>query len=122
MRAELSCHLFGRVPALAPSAPALRDIARVFELWTECLQRSGGPFLFGKFCIADAMYFPVLARFRTYGISLVETVASYARALDTLPAVRALVELARSEPHIDVYDDYLRGLGGDPDGALRARS
>jgi glutathione S-transferase len=120
MRSEMSCHLFGRVPGFKPSAAARSDVSRVFELWSECLDRSGGPFLFGDFCIADAMYFPVLTRLRTYGVRLTEPAAAYARVLETSPTVRKLVEVARNEPHIPVYDDYLRGLGGDPDAAIRA--
>lgn len=119
LRGELSSHLFGRVPGFVPSAAAETEISRVFELWEECLQRSGGPFLFGAFGIADAMYFPVLGRFRTYGIELAASAESYARALDALPAVKKLIERARAEPRIPVYDDYLRALGGDPDAGLR---
>lgn len=118
MRGELSCHLFARVPAFAPSTGALSDISRIFELWTECLNRSGGPFLFGRFCIADAMYFPVLTRLRTYGIPLAETVKDYAQALETLPAVQKLTGLATSEPRIPIHDDYVRELGGSPDATL----
>jgi glutathione S-transferase len=121
MRAQLACHLFGRVPGFAPSAETRSDITRVFELWSDCLERSGGPFLFGRFSIADAMYFPVLTRLRTYGIPLAETVTDYAQALDNLPAVQKLVEVASSEPRTVIYDDYLRALGGDPDAALPAR-
>ncbi|MEM6536686.1 MAG: glutathione S-transferase family protein [Pseudomonadota bacterium] len=48
-----------------------RDIARVATLWTDARQRfgshHGGPFLYGAFSIADAMYAPVASRFRTYG-------------------------------------------------------
>ena len=120
MRGELACHLFGRVPDFTPSRAAHSDISRIFEIWSECLDRSGGPFLFGEFCIADAVYFPVLTRLRTYGVPLPETIAGYERALDTLPAVRKLIELARTEPRTPVYDDYVRGLGGDPDAALSA--
>jgi len=120
LRGELSCHLFGRVPGFTPSAAAQVDISRVYEIWAECLDRSGGPFLFGDFCIADAMYFPVLTRLRTYGVPIAKTVTEYAVALETLPAVQQLVELARAEPHISVYDHYLRELGGEPDAALPA--
>ena len=120
MRGELACHLFGRVPDFTPSRAAHSDISRIFEIWSECLDRSGGPFLFGEFCIADAVYFPVLTRLHTYGVPLPETIAGYERALDTLPAVRKLIELARTEPRTPVYDDYVRGLGGDPDAALSA--
>lgn len=64
------------------------------------------------------MYFPMLTRFRTYGIRLTQTVSSYAQALKSLPAVRKQVELASSEPRIRIYDDDLRALGGDPDTVL----
>jgi glutathione S-transferase len=118
MRGEMSCHLFARVPHFTPSERAARDIARVRELWTECLQRSGGPFLFGNVTLADCFYFPVLTRFRTYGIALDGPLKAYATALEALPAVRALVDTARADPPIAVYDEYVRKLGGDPRAAL----
>jgi len=114
MRNQLSCHLFGRVPGFEPSAETQTDIDRVFELWSACLERSGGPFLFGRFSIADAMYFPVLTRLRTYDISLAAGLDSYAQALDNLPAVQKLIDVARTEPRTVIYDDYVRALGGDP--------
>jgi glutathione S-transferase len=119
MRNELSCHLFGRVKGFKPSPAALEDIARVFEIWDERLQASGGPFLFGRFSIADAMYFPVLTRFRTYDVKLPRSLTAYASALDEQAAVRALVAVASTAPRIPVYDDYLRSFGGDPDAGLR---
>jgi glutathione S-transferase len=121
LRREMSCHLFGRVPSFAPGAAARADIERVFELWGEKLARSGGPFLFGRFSVADAMFYPVLTRFRTYGVAIPGALATYERAMDSQPAVRALVELARTEPHIEIYDTHLRSLGGEPDAALNAR-
>jgi glutathione S-transferase len=45
------------------------DVTRIVAIWSECLDRSGGPFLFGDFTIADAMYAPVVSRFLTYGLS-----------------------------------------------------
>jgi glutathione S-transferase len=118
MRNELSCHLFGRVPSFSPSEAARADIDRVLEIWSEKLEASGGPFLFGRFSIADAMYFPVLTRFRTYGIELPRSLEAYAGTLEAQPAVRALVAVAATAPRIPVYDDYLRRFGGDPDAAL----
>jgi glutathione S-transferase len=115
MRNELSCHLFARVPAFTPNAETQADISRVFELWKECLDRSGGPFLFGRFSIADAMYYPVLSRFRTYQIPLAGAVEDYAHALEALPAVQQLNVVASSAPATPVYDSYIRELGGDPD-------
>lgn len=118
MRMHMSCHLFGRVPSFTPNAATERDIERVFEIWREALARSGGPFLFGRFSIADAMYFPVRTRFRTYGVALPSDLLGYASALDELPAVRALHEIAKGAPAIPPYDAYLRSLGGEPNAAL----
>ena len=118
MRNQLACHLFGRVPGFAPSAETQKDIDRVFELWSACLERSGGPFLFGRFGIADAMYFPVLTRLRTYDIPLAAGVADYAQAPESAPAVQKLLDVAKDAPRTKIYDDYLRALGGDPDAAL----
>jgi len=92
----------------------------VFELWQDALERSGGPFLFGPFGIADAMFYPVRTRFRSYGVPIPAGLAPYLRALDELPAVRALIECARTAPAIPAYDDYLRSLGGETAAALQA--
>lgn len=46
------------------------DVARLEEIWSECLAVSGGPFLFKTFGIADAFYAPVASRLRTYGVPL----------------------------------------------------
>ena len=56
------------------------------ELWSDCLVQ-GGPFLFGSFCAADAMYAPVALRFVTYGIELARECRSYVDALLALPAL-----------------------------------
>lgn len=120
IRNELSSHLFGRVTGFTPSADARTEMARVYELIRDALERSGGPFLFERFGIADAMYFPMLARFRSYGIEVPRPVAEYAASVDTVPAVRALLETARTAPRLALYDRYLKLLGGDPDAALHA--
>lgn len=120
IRNELSSHLFGRVTGFKPSIDARDEIERVFELIGDCVARSGGPFLFGRFGIADAMYFPMLCRFRTYGVEMPQRVAAYAEAVDAVPAVRSLVETARTAPRLALYDRYLKLLGGDPDAALGA--
>lgn len=117
IRTEMTCHLFARALAFEPSDKARANIDRVFEIWTQCLARSGGPFLFGRVSIADFFYYPVLTRFRTYGIALDDGVLSYAQSLEQLPAVAALVAKARAEPAIGLYDDYILRLGGNPKAA-----
>ena len=118
LRNEMPCHIFATAPALEPSEGAKQNIERVFEIWSECLDRSGGPFLFGDFGIVDAMYLPVLTRFRTYGIELPPSLEPYGRELDSLPATRRLLETALGEPRVPIYDEYVVSLGGDPEGNL----
>ncbi len=114
------------VPLVRARADVCADARRASPTSSVCSRsgtrsstRSGGPFLFGRFSIADAMYFPVLTRFRTYGVRLPSTLVPYAAALETHPAVLALIAVASSAPRIPVYDDYLRRCGGDPDAGLR---
>lgn len=68
--------------------PAMADIERVKELWTEQLQVSKGSFLFGDFSIADAMYAPVVGRFVTYGVPVDGLVKNYCEAIMNLPAMK----------------------------------
>jgi len=121
MRNEMSCAIFARVPGFEANAATRNDVARVFEIWRERLEHSGGPFLFGRFGIADAMYFPVLARFRTYDVTLPADLRGYADSLESLPAVRKLMSIAAGEPKVPIYDAYVESLGGDPDAAMPLR-
>jgi len=61
--------------------PALEvDVDRIDELWSDCRNRfgkAGGPWLFGEYSVADAMYAPVVLRFNTYGAQLSETSRQY---------------------------------------------
>jgi glutathione S-transferase len=84
----------------------LADVARIDAIWRECLAASGGPFLFGEFSIADAMYAPVVMRFNSYQPKLSPQAAAYVERVTALPAVAAWIEAARRETHI-VADDEL---------------
>lgn len=77
---------------------ALADASRVQAIWRECLAASGGPFLFGAFSIADAMFAPVVTRFRTYGVELDRACSEYSTAVFDLPAMRAWISDAEREP------------------------
>lgn len=86
-----------------PSTPALEaDIARVCAIWRECreLGKARGPFLFGDFTIADAMYAPVVFRFATYGVPLGPVEAAYAESLRRLPAMMRWAEAAAAEAEV----------------------
>jgi glutathione S-transferase len=113
LRQHMSCHVFARVPGFVPNGPTRVEITRIFELMRGALSSSGGPFLFGDFGIVDAMYFPVLTRFETYGVALPPELRAYAEAMKASRAVTRWRELALQAPAIPIYDDYIRGLGGE---------
>ncbi|MES1982157.1 MAG: glutathione S-transferase family protein [Pseudomonadota bacterium] len=86
-----------------PSSPELAaDIARITSLWRELrTQYAGaGPWLFGQYSIADAMFAPVAFRFLTYGVAEAGTVDDYIRTLTGDPLVQAWVEDAKQEREV----------------------
>lgn len=92
----------GRTPA------AQSDIARVCEIWEDCLAQFGRhQFLFGDFSIADAYYAPVVMRFRTYGVWLPPALQAYVDRVASHPAVAQWISGAIEEKHrLDKYDTY----------------
>jgi glutathione S-transferase len=82
------CGRAKRTPQLPDDARA--QLARIESLWTECRRRHGrgGPLLFGRFSVADAMYAPVVSRLRTYGVPVGEVAQAYADAVWDLPAMQ----------------------------------
>lgn len=81
------------------SAEVQRDIERIGVLWRDCRARhgAGGPFLFGSFSIADAMYAPVALRIVSYGIAVGPVERGYIDALLALPALREWLSDADAE-------------------------
>ena len=80
----MNCRAMGRKVTLSDEVAA--DIDRIFAIWTDCHHRYGndGNWLFGAFSIADAMFAPVVLRFRTYGINLSASASVYpARLLES---------------------------------------
>jgi glutathione S-transferase len=88
LRNEMPMKIRARLPGQGATPEALADVARIDALWSECLAQYGGPFLFGEFGIADAMFAPVVMRFNTYSPALSPAASAYAQRLDALPAVR----------------------------------
>jgi glutathione S-transferase len=66
----------------------------------ECLARSGGPFLYGAFSIADAFFAPVVTRFVTYGVTLPPALGNYSERVLELPALREWIAAAQAEPEV----------------------
>jgi glutathione S-transferase len=86
LRNECGMNLHRPVGPVPLSEEARGNIVRVQEIWTECLARHGGPFLFDAFGGADAMYGPVVHRFRTYAIEVTPVVRRYMGTMQALPA------------------------------------
>ncbi|MFK8017070.1 MAG: glutathione S-transferase N-terminal domain-containing protein [Gammaproteobacteria bacterium] len=90
-----------RVPgAIDHTADLDADIKRIETLFADCLERYAGPFLFGAFGIADAMYAPVINRFEVYELSDAPAVAQYSAAIKALPAWQQWERDARAEPWV----------------------
>src|SRR5262245_28483114 len=88
--------------AIARSAEVDADIARILHLWEErraAVRAAGtaGDFLFGAFTIADAMFAPVVTRFRSYAVPLTGAAAAYSEAIWGLPAMKEWEQAARAE-------------------------
>jgi glutathione S-transferase len=98
MRSNLPMDLCADKSGHVASPEALADARRIFEIWRDALAASGGPFLFGRFTIADAMYAPVTTRFTTYGVALDVTCRGYVDAIAALPAMQAWRRDAAAEP------------------------
>jgi glutathione S-transferase len=99
LRSALPMNLKAHHPKFKVWAGAQADIDRVLEIWRDCLQTQGGPFLFGATpCMADAMYAPVCTRFVTYDVALDGACAAYCRRIMALPAMAEWIAAAQSEP------------------------
>ena len=88
LRNECGMNLHRKIGPVNLSADALANVARVQEIWRECRERYGaaGPFLFGGFGAADAMFAPVVHRFRTYAIEVTPLTKAYMDTMMALPA------------------------------------
>ena len=78
------------------------DLNRVAALWRDCRKRfgRGGPYLFGKFGIADAMYAPVVSRIRSYRVVVDQDAGDYCDAITKHPAYQEWVAAAKNEPMV----------------------
>jgi glutathione S-transferase len=108
LRANRGMNVRARLPGMGRTPDSLRDIERVRLVWRDALGRFGkdGPFLFGHFSIADAMYAPVVLRFRTYDVELDPALRAYCAAVLALPAMEEWMAAARAEPWVIEWVEY----------------
>lgn len=88
-----------------------KDLHRVETLWGDLLARTGGPYLFGAFSAADAMFAPLATRLRTYDLPVSDVAGRYVEAIYALPAFQQWLGLALQEPWI-VDDDEIDVIQG----------
>lgn len=84
------------------TAEVAADVRRIEEIWTDCRRRfgQGGPFLFGQFSAADAMYAPVVSRFASYAVPVGPVSQTYMTAMMQLPAWQEWRSAGVAEPWI----------------------
>lgn len=92
LRNHMGMNVRKRYPGRGRTPEVLEEIKRIDALWSQ----AKGPFLFGAFGAADAMYAPVVLRFRTYEVRVSNR--EYAEAMLALPAMREWIEAAEREP------------------------
>jgi glutathione S-transferase len=99
LRQHMCMNIRKRLPGKGRTPETLADVARIVAMWSDCRARfgAGGPFLFGGFTAADAMYAPVVLRFRTYEVELPPACRSYADAVLALPALGEWINAAERE-------------------------
>ena len=102
LREHLPMNMRSSFPNRGVTPEVQADINRITAIWRDCRKRfgEGGPFLFGSFTNADAMYAPVVSRFRTYKIELDEAAQEYTDAVWALPALQEWLTAAKNEPMI----------------------
>jgi glutathione S-transferase len=95
LRNECGMNLHRPIRAVELSDDARANTARIEEIWADCRERYGksGPYLFGAFSAVDAMFAPVVHRFRTYAVAVTKGTQSY---MDTMMALPAFAEWTKA--------------------------
>jgi glutathione S-transferase len=109
LRRRMPMNVTASFPGLGWSVAVQNDIDRIFDLWSECRGRFGaeGPFLFGHFSNADAMFAPIVLRFVTHAVSLPNEIATYCKAVRATEAMKSwIVDAAKENDFVTVDEPY----------------
>ena len=98
LRAQCSMNFARAISKLPVSAQTMKDVNRIEQIWDQYLQKSGGPFLFGEFTNADAMYAPVVNRLEIYQLSNTPAVRQYSKSIKSIPSWQAWEKAGKAEP------------------------
>ncbi len=107
LRGAMPMNIRGQHPGKGLTPEAATDIRRITSLWREMRAQSvgSGPFLFGGFCAADAMFAPVVMRFNTYHPPLDADVQQYCNAINACAAVQEWCNAAKLETEFEAQDE-----------------
>lgn len=110
LRSQMPMNVSATLPGLGWSETVQKDVERISAMWRGLRARFGadGPFLFGRFSVADAYYAPVVFRFATYRPPLPASAADYVQTMLALPAMRAWGEAAAQENEFVPEDEPYR--------------
>ena len=110
LRGQMPVNIEARLPGRGWNVAVQADIDRIVQIWDElrASHASDGPFLFGRFCAADAYFAPVVTRFETYGVQTPPACSEYRRTVMALPAMREWVEAALAEHSFIPEDEPYR--------------
>lgn len=97
LRAACPVNLRTAWAGFEPSEAVQADVARFEQILARAISRSGGPFLYGAFTLADAFYAPLATRLLTYGLPMSDTARAYAKAIVTHPSFVAWREAGLTE-------------------------
>ena len=105
LRSACPMNMRREIRAIEVGDAVFRDVWRIETLWSECLEKSGGPFLFGDFCNADAMYAPVVNRLEKYALTQAPAALAYTSAMKAHPAWLEWEKAALAETWIVPADE-----------------
>ena len=114
LRDEAPMNIRKRFPGYSLSESARRDVARIQEVWRYCRESfgAGGSWLFGEFSIADAMFAPVVMRFRSVEVDLNRLSQDYCQTVNACESVKHWISLAYGES--DIVDEDEVDWPGEP--------
>jgi glutathione S-transferase len=117
LRTAMPMNLKFKLKGKSATAEVQRDIDRIIEIWEEARTRyatGGGPWLFGEFSVADAMFAPIVCRFNVYNVSLPPIAAAYRDTMLAHPAMLEWTAAALKEneahAHYDLLADEYGGM------------
>jgi glutathione S-transferase len=110
LRSQMPMNITGRFPRLGWNVRVQRDVDRIVAIWALARDKHGlgGPFLFGRFSVADAYFAPVTRRFISHEVALPLPARQYVETIERLPAMQAWVDAARQENDFVARDEPYR--------------